>query len=291
MNNISRYIANLYLVMLNVRDTLEFCIDREHPIAIYNGRKRAIEDGLKQHSALKNFLDNNGDKGKEIQEKIQLFLNDIYGDDSTVLTINGDTVRVDHTQHIKIYDYVVGLNETLRDVIYSYINYARKNNQLEDVIVNLIQSDERLYRGVLNKWVAIDFEKAFVEFNKVMNESKGQATPQSNFIVQNEIAKYAGYLRFSRQHCHITDNRSLDLFDEGIQLVEMTEGRRQRRDNKSFGELFKQFFTHLDEYIKESELKWRQDYKPVFDEMVALAKEAMAKQAENITTQQPSKDN
>ena len=216
MNNISRYIANLYLVMLNVRDTLEFCIDREHPIAIYNGRKRAIEDGLKEHSALKNFLDNNGDKGKEIQEKLKLFLDDIYGDGSSVLTITGDTVRVDHTQHIKIYDYVVGLNETLRDVIYSYINYARKNNQLEDVIVNLIQSDERLYRGVLNKWVTIDFEKAFVEFNKVMNESKGQATPQSNFIVQNEIAKLQSFDESSSSSA-ISDSFSSHL-DEDIIL-------------------------------------------------------------------------
>ncbi len=291
MNNTSRYIANLYLVMLNVRDTLEFVIDRDHNINAYKTRKRAIQEGIKEKSALRNFLDNNGDKGKEIAEKIQTFLDDVYGDDSTVLMFNNDTLRVDHTQHIKIYEYVVGINETLRDVINSYLAYARKKNELEDVIVRLIGTDEALYRSILFKFVMLDLEKSFAEFNKVMNESKGQTTPQSNYIVQNEIVKYASYLRFARQHCHLTDNKTLDLLDEAIQILEMTEGRRQRRDNKSFNDIFKEYFTKLDAYIKDAEIAWKDAYKPVFEEMIQLAKEALAKQEANKSSADNRQDN
>jgi hypothetical protein len=265
------------MVLLNVRDTLEFTINREHKTITYNARKAALEEGIKEHSAFRNFLNQNGEKGKEILGKMETFINDIYGPDSTVLVVTGDVVRVDHTQHIKIYDQVVGIAETLRDIIFSYMNYAKQHNEVEEVMTRLIVTDEALYRSVLDKLVMVDLEKSFAEFNKVMQESKGQPTPQSNFIVQNEINKYSGYVRFSRQHCHLIDNKTLDLLDESIELIEMTEGRRERRDGKSFQDLFKANFEHLDAYIKEAETNWKAAYKPVFDEMVELAKEQLAK--------------
>ena len=44
------------MTLLNVRNTLEFAIDRDHPVAIYNARKQVIEDNLTKNTALKNFL-------------------------------------------------------------------------------------------------------------------------------------------------------------------------------------------------------------------------------------------
>lgn len=281
MNNTNRYIANLYLLLLNVRDTLEFLIPREHPLNVYNARKLTLEESLKENSAFRNFLNNNGEKGKEIEEKMKNFIDTVYGAESTILMPSTDTVRVDHSQHVQVYDFVVGINETLRDIILSYINYARKNNEQEDVILKLIPADEALYRAVLAKLVMGDLEKSFVEFNKVMNESKGQPTPQSNFIVQNEISKLIGYLRFSRQHTHLIDNKTLDLLDECLQICEMVEGRRERRDGKSFQDIFKANREHLDAYIQEKEPIWREAYRPVLNEMVELSKQALANKKEH----------
>lgn len=281
MNNTNRYIANLYLLLLNVRDTLEFLIPREHPLNVYNARKLTLEESLKENSAFRNFLNNNGEKGKEIEEKMKNFIETVYGAESTILMPSTDTVRVDHAQHVQVYDFVVGINETLRDIILSYVNYARKNNEQEDVILKLIPADEALYRAVLAKLVMGDLEKSFVEFNKVMNESKGQPTPQSNFIVQNEISKLIGYLRFSRQHTHLIDNKTLDLLDECLQICEMVEGRRERRDGKSFQDIFKANREHLDAYIQEKEPIWREAYRPVLNEMVELSKQALASKKEH----------
>ena len=274
MNNTNRYIANLYLLLLNVRDTLEFLIPRDHALNTYNARKLTIEESLKENSAFRNFLNNNGEKGKEIEEKFKAFTEAVYGPESTILMPGTDTLRVDHTQHI-------GINETLRDIILSYINYARQHNEQEEVIMKLIPADEALYRAVLAKLIMIDLEKSFVEFNKVMNESKGQPTPQSNFIVQNEIAKLIGYLRFSRQHNHLIDNKTLDLLDECLQIAEMVEGRRERRDGKSFADIFKANREHLDAYIQEKEPLWREAYRPVLQEMVELSKQALASKKEH----------
>ena len=235
LNQTNQYIFNIYHYLLNLRDTLEYTIEREHSKNTYEQRKAVLTKGIEKGSALGNFFENNKEQGDKIKEKLNEFLNDVYADDSTILKVTEEGIRVDHTQHIKLYDQVVGLQESIRDILYGYLQYARQQNQEDPDMVELVKLDEIMTRSVLAMLVMRDFEKSFAEFQKVMSESQGKPTPQSNFIVQNEIVKMAGFLRFSRAHAHCTDNETLDLLDEVNATIEMTEGRRDRRENKSNG--------------------------------------------------------
>jgi hypothetical protein len=111
-----------------------------------------------------------------------------------------------------------------------------------------------------------DYEKSFIEFNKLMNESKGKPTPQSNFIVQNELAKISGFVRFSRQHARCKDNATLDILDEGIKLLDMTEGRRERGE-KSFKDLFLEQNQKTSERIGAAEGKWKEIFESILNEV------------------------
>lgn len=273
MNQASQYIFNLYHYLLNLRDTLEFTLPRDHELVMYEQRKKVLKNGLEHGTALGNFLEQNKEQGEKIRKNLEDFIDDVYGDDSTVLTVSGNLVRVDHTQHLKIYDYVVGNAEAIRDIVYGYINYARSKNELEPEIVGLMKKDEVLYRTILAMLVMRDFEKSFAEFQKVMGENKGKPSPQSNFIVQNEINKMSGIIRFSRQHCHATDNKTLDLLDEVNQVIEMCEGRRDRREKSnnvqySFKEIFDNINTKLNDYLREVEPIWKQSFDKLFAEAI-----------------------
>ena len=275
LNQTNQYIFNIYHYLLNLRDTLEYTLDREHPKAIYDQRKTVLTKGIEKGSALGNFFENNKEQGDKIKEKLNEFLNDIYADDSTILTVTAEnTIRVDHTQHVKLYDQVVGLQESIRDILYGYLQYARQQNAEEQEMVQLVKLDEIMTRTVLAMLVMRDFEKSFGEFQKVMSESQGKPTPQSNFIVQNEIVKMAGFLRFSRAHAHCTDNETLDLLDEVNATIEMTEGRRDRRDNKSFKEIFDNINKRLNDHVAKYEPQWKEAYDKLFKEMVEAAKNA-----------------
>ena len=46
MNQINHYIFDLYHYLLNLRDTLEYVIEREHQEALYNQRKTVLTQGL-----------------------------------------------------------------------------------------------------------------------------------------------------------------------------------------------------------------------------------------------------
>ena len=109
-----------------------------------------------------------------------------------------------------------------------------------------------------------------------MGESKGQPTPQSNFIVQNELFKLAKMFRDSRAAVHVTDNETLDLLDECIELIEMTEGRRDRRDNKPFKDFFDSCNKQLSETVARIEPLWKQSYETAVQTMINDQKAAQS---------------
>ena len=269
LNQTNQYIFNIYHYLLNLRDTLEYTLDREHSKELYDQRKNILTKGIEPGSALGNFLDNNKEQGEKIKTKLTEFLNDIYANDSTVLKITEDgKVRVDHTQHIKIFEQVVGLQESVRDILYGYLNFARSKNESDPDMINLVALDERMTRAIIAMLIMREFQKSFAEFQKVMAESKGQPTPQSNFIVQNEISKMASLMRFSRAHAHCTDNETLDLLDDVNKVIEMTEGRRDRRDNKSFQDIFADINRRLNDMVAKLEPQWKKVYEDIFKQMV-----------------------
>ena len=267
MNNFSLYTFRLYHYLLTLRDTMEYAIKRDHKVEIYESRKKILTENLEEGTPFGDFLKNNGEAGDKIREKIQQFLENVYSEQSTILVPSGELVRVDIGQLVTLFDMTVGLTETLRDIVYQYIAYGQERKEIDPAIVSLMSDDERMYRIVLSMLVMRCFQESFAEFQKVMAESQGKATPQSNFIVQNELVKYAGFLRFSRQHTRATDNETLDLLDETIKVIEMTEGRRQRPDNKGFKEIFDDINNKLNSTAAKFEGVWKQTYTRVVQEV------------------------
>ena len=267
MNNFSLYTFRLYHYLLTIRDTLEYTIKREHKTEVYENRKRILVDNLQEGTPFGDFLKNNGETGDKIRERVQSFIDELYSENSTILTPSGDIVRVDIAQVVTIYDMAVGLTETLRDIVFQYIAYGQNNKEIDPMMVDLVNDDERMYRIILSMLVMRSFQESFAEFQKVMGESQGKPTPQSNFIVQNELVKMAGYLRFSRQHTRCTDNETLDLLDETLKVIEMTEGRRQRPDNKGFKEIFDDLNNKLNAQAAKLETIWKGQYQRVVEEV------------------------
>jgi|GEM_PF-477351 uncharacterized protein (UPF0305 family) len=276
LNDTSLRILDLCNVLKTLRETMEYAIPRDHDIAVYNQRKQILSSLNDENSFIGRFIKDNEEKLKEFKERYKEFLEEIYSENSTVLTISeaDKFVRVDHTQHIKIFDYVIYLSETIRDIMFSHVAYARNNKQEEQLTGEVVALDEHFDRVLKTFLLLQEYQKSFAEFQKVMGETKGVPSPQSNFIVQNELSKLAGMLRFVRAHIHATDNRTLDDLDEVLELIEMTEGRRDRRDNKPFNDFFKSCFDKLGPYVNELAPQYQQKFQEAMKEMVDTINQA-----------------
>ena len=280
MKNINQYNFDIIHVATHLRDTLEYVLPREHDAKIFDQRREVLTKGLSPESPLGKFLDANKDKFEETIKLYQELLDDVYGENSTIITkTNEGKIRVDHSQHLRIYELVVGIMEPLRDVIYFHLNLARRNNEQEAILEDLMPLDDRYYRLFTYLLMMQDFQKSFFEFQKVMGENQGKPSPQSNFIIQNELSHYAKLLRDIRLHNHFTDNDSLDALDKCLQVVEMSEGRRDRRDNKNFPELFKEALDQVNALLVLNGPKWQEAFNKALKEMLADIRKNAAPQA------------
>ena len=270
MKNINQYNFDIIHVATHLRDTLEYVLPREHDEKVYNQRKEVLTKGLSKETPLGKFLEANKDKFTELLKNYDELLEEVYGDNSTILMKTAEgKIRVDHSQHLRIYELVTSMMEPIRDVIYFHVNLARKQNENEPVIEELMPYDDRQYRLFAYLLMMQDFQKSFFEFQKVMGEAGGKPTPQSNFIVQNELAKYARMLRNIREHTRFTDNETLDVLDKCLQVVEMSEGRRDRRDNKNFPDLFKEALDGVNAKFTLNGPKWQEKFNKALQEMLA----------------------
>ena len=270
MKNINQYNFDIIHVATHLRDTLEYVLPREHDERIYEQRKQVLKKGLEVETPLGKFLEANKDKFEETIKKYNELLDEVYGDDSTILVKTNDgKIRVDHSQHLKIYQYVTEIMEPLRDVIYFHVGLARRQKENEPVIEDLMKVDDAYYRVFVFLLMMQDFQKSFFEFQKVMGESNGQPTPQSNYIVQNELQVMAAMLRNVRSHNHCTDNLTLDTLDNCLKVVEMSEGKRDRIDNKSFQDLFKEAIEKTDALLRELAPKWQDLFNKALQEMLS----------------------
>ena len=269
MKNINQYNFDIIHVATHLRDTLEYVLPREHELKVFEQRRDVLTKGLSPETPLGKFLEANKDKFEEPIKLYNELLEDVYGENSTIITkTNEGKIRVDHSQHLRIYELVVGIMEPLRDVIYFHLNLARRQNEQEAIIEDLMPIDDRYYRLFAYLLMMQDFQKSFFEFQKVMGENQGKPSPQSNFIVQNELSHYAKLLRDIRSHNHCTDNDTLDALDKCLQVVEMSEGRRDRRDNKNFPDLFKEALDQVNALVVLTGPKWQEAFNKALQEML-----------------------
>ena len=269
MKNINQYNFDIIHVATHLRDTLEYVLPHEHNLKVYEQRKAVLVKGLEPETPLGRFLEANKDKFEQMIASYHDLLEEVYGEDSTILVKTADEkIRVDHSQHLRIYELVNDIMEPLRDIIYFHLNLARRQNENEAVIEDLMRVDDAFYRLYAFLLIMQDFQKSFFEFQKVMKESNGQPSPQSNFIVQNELAVMAKILRNIRSHNHCTENRVLDALDSCIKVVEMTEGKRDRIDNKPFPELFTWGLEEVRKVFTELQPKWQELFNKALQEML-----------------------
>lgn len=273
MNEITHFIFSIYHYSLMLRDTLEYMMSdrKEFKIAVYNQRKAVLTGMLDNPSPLRHFLDQNKETGEKIAAQLHEFLDEVYGEDSTIVKVHGEQIEVDAAQHLTVYNYVIGLHETVSDIVRGYLNYAKGQNALEEDFEDMVEDDERLYRVIVYLTIFDDIVKTFAEFNQAMRETNGQPSPQSNFIV-NDLRRYIGFIKFSAQHNKIQDPELLKLIDDVEKVFSYMEGKEKLPEGKDFGKVFDETKIYIKSLLAAYETKWRNSFTKVFQDVIEFEK-------------------
>ena len=117
--------------------------------------------------------------------------------------------------------------------------------------------------------------RLFVEFNKAMHESKGQATPQSNFI-GNDLKRNIGFFKFVEEHANYEDS-IYKLAVEKTKFVVDCMGGKEKIDETGEG-LRKEILNLHELWMKTvllSEAEWKNVYQSTITDLIENDKQMM----------------
>ena len=283
MNQTSEVIATLIHYTVAVRDTMEYCLKKDsYDVNLFKEKKRSVLIEVNEHTPLKDIIDHSGENGKKLETAIREFYDEVYGDDSSILKLGAEGLRVDHAQHLAIYKHVLPIHENVEAMIYGILNDAHQKNIDVSDIETVVKATERMYRGVATMALTNDLISLFNDFNKAMQDNKGVPSPASNFI-QSDLQAVIGHLNFIRANSHTVD---LD-YKEGVEdkvhaLIENMTGRRALHANEKFPDAIRIVQQSITDYLKPCEDTFRALYVPAMQALVAQAREDAAKRGETI---------
>ena len=141
MNEQTRYVMAIYEVGVIIRDTMEYLLPANkdgYRLDVYNSRKTMLSHLLEPNAPFQVFCNNNmkpqeeGQQaiGERISTQIHEFFDDVYGEDSRIVKVEGDKVVVESSLLLQLLDYVIGLHETISDKLY------------EDILGGFVQEKE-----------------------------------------------------------------------------------------------------------------------------------------------------
>ena len=268
MNDTTRFMMGIYQVSLMIRDTLEYVQGRpEHDLNFYYQRRDQIKHGLENNSPLSSFCGRNGENGAKIKDNINKFFEYVYGEESEYITIENEKVIVDHNRDLQVLDYIVGLKETLSDILKQFVARAKEDGNLEDSFEKLMNLDERFYRILAETIIFDKTHEAFLEFNKAMHETKGQPSPQSNFVV-NDMKTLVGYAKFVSEHANKEDEEFASLFQAHFTCLEYIEGSRELPNNTGLKGAIEDVHNNYVKAMQQREIPWRLAYATEWQELV-----------------------
>lgn len=257
-----------------ILNTLEYVMNKpSFEVKAYQARKEAIKNEVTQNTPLKQCLTNSKEAGEKLLEKINELEDTVYGDGSTIVKLSqdGSELRVDHAQHLAVFNLVLPIYEEVRNIITAHVVAARKENQYNDeVLADCITKTDYFYHGLVNALLLDELDRLFAEYNKARNEAKGAITPQSNFI-QNDINEVVKLFQLLRNRSQVTSSDYYEMIDPLFALIEMTSGRRDLPQGKNFGDMF----TETKKIIREKAMKWETAWKPVYDNFMKEFNEAI----------------
>ena len=280
MNNYTGAIASFIRFNVVLFNTLEYVMKKDnYDLNAFNARKEIISTEISKNTPLKSCLDNSGEAGTKLLEKIKDLLDTIYGDDSTIVrkSADGKELRVDAAQNIAVFEAVLPIHEEVRSIISAHLAQANKQNMMDEpTFIDVINKEELFYHGLANMLLIDELDHLFAEYNKARNEAKGAITPQSNFI-SNDINRVVSLMNMLRQRSPIKSNDYYELIDPEFALIEMTSGRRDLPEGKNFGDVF----TSVKKIAREKTIKWENEWKPAYDAFIRH----FAEEAEKMNNQ------
>lgn len=282
MNQATRYVMGIYQLGVLIRDSLEYGIPKEnYDLNVYETRKSNIKHTIEDNSPFMHFLSQQKEIGDEIKKNVLDFVDLVYGDDARVAHVEDGKLVVDPAFATQVFDYVVGLHETISDIVRGYLTQSKTNNTYEAEFEELVNKDEVFYRAISSLVLTDAMHRLFVEFNRTMQEAKGQSNPQSTFV-SNELNKVIGFFNFVQSHSKIEGNEKYTHCVEATRkILAYMGGQEKVEEGKNLRDEILALHEEWTKFCQVAELDWRKTYVEEWQDLTDFERNLQNQQTKN----------
>ena len=274
MNNFKHTQMVTYFYLKNLREMLDFAYEgRNKKKEEYDQKKKIFEQAIGENGILENFVfKSNPDQKDKIKEKYEDFLYDVFND--RVISFENDKMHFDVAQKLNYFKAIFETRELFQTIAISQINYGRKQfkEEYDAGVEQLLIAEDIFYRSLFIVLLEVAVRDTFLDYVKEMNESKGQANPQINFIT-NILGQYL-QLATAIMSNEMVENELFDeakhCFKTAIDAITGKLGKKNLQDQENY---FINARAAADKSLVEAEKKWIELFNPLVKETIEFEKQ------------------
>lgn len=181
----------------------------------------------------------------------------------------------DVAQKLNYFKAIFETRELFQTIAVSQINYGRKtfNEEYDADVEKLLIAEDIFYRSLFIVLLEVAVRDTFLDYVKEMNESKGQANPQINFIT-NILGQYL-QLATAIMSNEMVENEYFDeakhCFKTAIDAITGKLGKKNLQEQENY---FINARAASDKSLVEAEKQWIELFNPLVKETIEFEKQA-----------------
>ena len=274
MDNFKHTQMATYLYLKNIREMLEYSTNgRVKTKEDYDTKKKIFEQAISEKGLLTELvIKNNPEQADKIKETYEDFLFDVFND--RVITFEEDKMIFDVAMKMNYFKSLFQVRELFYSISLSQIQFA-KNNRKDDYdnsVEELLVKEDVLYRVVFMLVLHTAIRDSFMEFVKEMNDAKGNANPQTNFIT-NILSQYlqmaAGVMDNNKNINNSDFLEAKHRLKTAIDSITGKLGKKTLQDQENY---FVAARESIDKALFNLERAWHEVYTPLIKETIEFEK-------------------
>lgn len=284
MTNLTLHIFGIYQLSMLVRDSLGYLApkgERKFSKDAYLHRVKSFELLRKDGTPFAFFVSQNIEKAEKLVSNLDEFASEVYSTESRIFRVSGDFVEVDASQHLRVYEMALGINQTLIDILNGFVAHNRGQEQFEERLVTLLEAEEYYYRALAHYALANDLIKLFKEYSEARAQDNSKDNPIAKFI-NEDIIRVINLVRFLAKYNKVKNTTYKNMTDLFNAFIEQIAGQRDLEEGKTFPQLFNDLVDMTFKTLQDAEQKFQVVLMPFINEQQKLEKDNERKNPEDL---------
>lgn len=268
MTNLALHIFGIYQISILVRDSLGYLApkgNRNFSKDAYLNRAESFKLLRAEGSPFAFFVSQNAEKAEKLLSNLNEFEQDVYSPESRIFRVVGDYVEVDASQHLRVYEMALGINQTMLDILYGFLHNTKDDPAFDKRLIDLVAAEEYFYRSLAHYALANDLIKLFKEYSEARAQNNSPDNPIAKFI-NEDIVRVINLIRFLSKYNKVKNTTYKSMTDAVNAFIEQIAGQRDLEEGKTFPQVFESLVEITFGAVRDSEAKLQAILLPLVQE-------------------------